>query len=99
MMDSNTEPRSRRYAPVGSLNLGTEASKPDPEFLDVGFKASVPRFCTIGRVGMQSETFFCVTLFCPTTTIAPLGYSTSERNGLARNDVKKQALLVPSPGR
>ena len=45
MMDSNTEPRSRLYAPVGSLNLGTEASKPDPEFLDVGFKASVPRFC------------------------------------------------------
>ena len=41
MMDSNTEPRSRRYAPVGSLNLGTEASKPDPEFPVVGFKASL----------------------------------------------------------
>jgi hypothetical protein len=38
MMDSNTEPRSRRYAPVGSLNLGTEALKPDPEFPVVGFK-------------------------------------------------------------
>ena len=44
MMDSNTEPRSRRYAPVGSLNLGTEALKPDPEFPVVGFKASL-RYC------------------------------------------------------
>ena len=41
MMDSNTEPRSRRYAPVGSLNLGTEALMPDPEFHVVGFKASL----------------------------------------------------------
>ena len=41
LMDSNTEPRSRRYAPVGSLNLGTEALMPDPEFPVVGFKASI----------------------------------------------------------
>ena len=41
MMDSNTEPRSRRYAPVGSLNLGTEALKPDPEFPVVGLQASL----------------------------------------------------------
>ena len=46
-----------------------------------------------------AETRFCVINFRPTTTIAPLGYSTSERNGLARNDVKKQARLVPLPGR
>jgi hypothetical protein len=40
----------------------------------------------------------CVTLFCPTTTIVPLGCGTSERNGLARNDVKNLPQAFPLPG-
>eukprot|EP01043_Picozoa_sp_COSAG02_P018731 COSAG02_NODE_883_length_16194_cov_11.902765_1_plen_96_part_00 len=39
----------------------------------------------------------CVSIFRPTTTIALLGCGTSERNGLARNDVKNLAQAFPLP--
>eukprot|EP01043_Picozoa_sp_COSAG02_P014774 COSAG02_NODE_615_length_19511_cov_64.132701_9_plen_238_part_00 len=39
--------------------------------------ASVAALAPLERRGGCGN-FFCVTLFCPTTTIAPLGYSTSE---------------------
>jgi hypothetical protein len=40
----------------------------------------------------------CVSIFCPTTIIAPLGCGTSERNGLARKDVKNLPQAFPLPG-
>ena len=57
--------------------------------------ASVVALATLERRG-GAETFFCVIIFRPITTIALLGCGTSERNGLARKDMKNlaQAFLL-----
>ena len=59
--------------------------------------ASVAALAPLERRGGCGN-FFCVTLFCPTTTIVPLGCGTSERNGLARKDVKNLPQAFPLPG-
>ena len=58
--------------------------------------ASVAALATLERHGGCGH-FFCVIIFRPTTTIALLGCGTSERNGLARNDMKNLAQAFPLP--
>ena len=58
--------------------------------------ASVVALATLERRGGCGNTCY-VSNFRPTTTIALLGCGASERNGLARNDVKNVAQASPLP--
>ena len=58
--------------------------------------ASVVALAPLQRRGGCGNTY-CVSIFCPTTIIAPLGCGTSERNGLARKDVKNLPQAFPLP--